>query len=82
MHSPWEAFVSGHTLVVNSPLALDPVLLAQELEELLATDQFERNLGDVETGNPRFYEVRRSVHSASWRQLVVGHARVHAVLVR
>ncbi len=54
MQSPWQAFVSGHALVVNSPIALDPLLVAQELEDLLAADQFERNLGDVETGNPRF----------------------------
>jgi hypothetical protein len=47
--------VSGHALVVDSPIALDPVLLAQELEEIIAADQLERNLD----WNPRFYEVRR-----------------------
>ncbi len=55
MSGHMSGHVSGHALVVDSPIALDPVLLAQELEEIIAADQLERNLD----WNPRFYEVRR-----------------------
>ncbi len=54
----WSAFVAANAFVVNCPIVMDRAQLAQELHQLVADDRFERNQGDLQSGNPRFYEVR------------------------